>query len=436
MGNTICYFIPDTNIFLHYQTFTEINWLKELGVKEAILLICLSVMRELDHRKFNASDDRIKERARKVLAKLDNVSENNQNFRENVRLELIPREPNIDWASEGLNCDVKDDWIIATILCERENYPNLVLVTADTGLKMKAKFRGIETKKLPDKLLLKSGKDPRQQEIENLRKQLLELQNRMPELYLLLLSNDQYGKVADFRIIQPAKLSPEEIEKRLAEIQQKLTYVPPKKNPYPLMPFYGPPSKEEIQRFKDDVEKYLERLRDFLEEKHNYDDLMSRTIELQFLLLNAGNAPADDIDVFLYFPDGFEMCEEKELPEKPREPAKPIPPRGQTELLVSTFEKFRTPMSEGLKLLSSRPPNTPPSSDGKPFIKKTNSYEVRYHLEQLKHGMERQFDPVYITFPSFEDAKSFHVDVLIVPANHPKIQDRIHVKIEKGLEYP
>ncbi len=435
MGNAICYFIPDTNIFLHYQIFTDINWLKELEAKEAVLLVCHPVMRELDDKKFTAFDDRIKERAHKVVAKLGEVSESDQDFRESVRLELIPREPNIDWASEGLNRDVQDDWIIATILCEKDNYPNLVLVTADTGIKMKAKLRGIETKKLSDKLFLKSGKDQKQKEIDQLKKQLLEFQNRMPELHLLLLSNEQYGKVAEFEIIQPTELSPEEVEKRLAEVREKLTYLPPRKKSYPLMPFYGPPSEEEIQRFKDDVEKYIERLRGFFEEKHNYDDLIPRTIKLQFLLLNAGNAPADDIDVFLHFPDGFEMCEEKELPKEPREPAEPVPPRDQKELLSSSFGigQFRMPniLPEGLNLSSIRLLNTPPNFDGKPFIKKTNSYEVRYQLGQLKHSMERSFDPVYITFPSFEKVKSFHIDVLIVPSNHPKIQDKIHIKIKK-----
>lgn len=46
------YCLIDTNTFLHYQLFCDINWFNELNAENITLIICTTVLRELDQKKF------------------------------------------------------------------------------------------------------------------------------------------------------------------------------------------------------------------------------------------------------------------------------------------------------------------------------------------------------------------------------------------------
>ena len=82
------------------------------------------------------------------------------------------------------------------------------------------------------------------------------------------------------------------------------------------------------------------------------------------------------------------------------------------------------PLDAG-NLLSLRP------LDGTLDIKKTGSYEVAFNVKKLKHGFQYKIDPLYITFPSVESAKSFDIDYSIFPENHPeRIKGKVHVVLD------
>jgi predicted ribonuclease YlaK len=135
-----CYCFVDTNTFLHYRFFMEIDWCREIGADHVILVVCSTVLSELDDKKLTGADSKIRDRAKKVISKLAEIADVNRRIqirpiRPNVELQFLPKEPNIDWESEGLDPRVRDDRIIAKILCERASKNNIVLVAADFGLK-------------------------------------------------------------------------------------------------------------------------------------------------------------------------------------------------------------------------------------------------------------------------------------------------------------
>ncbi len=64
---------PDTNIFLHFQFFTEIAWNEVLQTKSVTLIIPPIIPRELDKHKYNHRSDRVKDRVAKVTKRIAEI---------------------------------------------------------------------------------------------------------------------------------------------------------------------------------------------------------------------------------------------------------------------------------------------------------------------------------------------------------------------------
>jgi hypothetical protein len=64
-------------------------------------------------------------------------------------------------------------------------------------------------------------------------------------------------------------------------------------------------------------------------------------------------------------------------------------------------------------------------------MKRSNSYEVRAHVEQLMHGMIVHLDKLYLLFESREAVRSFSIDYRLLAANLPeKVAGKLHVVTE------
>ena len=67
-----------------------------------------------------------------------------------------------------------------------------------------------------------------------------------------------------------------------------------------------------------------------------------------------------------------------------------------------------------------------------PRIRKTESYEVTLEDDKLQHGFVWTFAPLYVTFESWESAKSFSIDYVVHAGNMiDERTGRLGVIIEK-----
>ena len=65
-------------------------------------------------------------------------------------------------------------------------------------------------------------------------------------------------------------------------------------------------------------------------------------------------------------------------------------------------------------------------------IKRTESYDVEYHIQKIKHGDRVVLPKMILTFDSYESACSFNCQYTIRPANLPEaIVGELHFVIEK-----
>jgi len=414
-----CYCFVDTNVFLHYQFFPNIDWAMELDEEYVALIVCAQVLGELEKQKFLASYRKIQERAKKTVSRLAEIQRENKQIRDNVELLFIIDEPVIDWASEGLDPDVGDDRVIAAILCEKGNKAPIVLVSSDLGLQLKAEARGIRWHQLSNTLMLEVSKTPEEEEMAKLRKEIAVLKSKAPKLCLKLASEEELKDFMPFHLRGYHPMSDKDIRNELHEANMKNAH--------------GNPlwDKDDVERYARDLGKYLKQLQEYLEENRRYGELLSRTIEIRLMLVNDGTAPAEDIDISLKFCSGFTLCHEDDLLKQPMPPEEPMLPRMQWEMSCSPTKALKS--TDDPRTIKPET-ETQATTHTRPSIVNNNGYEVTFSYSKIKQHIPIKFSPVYAIFPSVESAKSFHIDYSIIADNVPeKIEGQLHIVLKETV---
>lgn len=408
----------DTNTLIHFKLFSEIDWVKELQFDKVELAICTTVLSELDNKKFSEPDIDIRNRCHRIIDALSSYVDKSD-IRENVSLIFIKSEPQVDWEGCGLSREVPDDRILGAIIIDQEAH---CLITADLGLRLKASTKGICTKQLSDNLRVKIKVDKKDAVIRRLQEEVQKYQSRLPDLDLLLLEGELQQTHAKHTINRVKPYCPEDTEAIIEKERRILEYIPVKKDINPLVTsFIGfiEPDADEIARYERDVTKYLSKLREYYANSWKRMDAQSRFYSISLILINSGTAPADDIDVILHLPDGFEVIKKNPFESEIAKPERPIRPRSLAEKMASVEMPNPFPVynlgshyNRGIGLEK-------PNISG-PEIKKTNSFDVSFKVQRLKHNMHEKIGPLFIYFLNYDDVKSFSFEYRILIANHPE----------------
>lgn len=439
----------DTNIFLHYQPFDQVNWLKIVKAESATIVIPPVTIRELNKHKDNPLRAQIKKRAEETIRRLSKLRDSGVHVEINKGVFVLfeDRDPNIDFDVHQLNFSIQDDQLIASILMNRQESPadQIVLVTSDLGLLLvsKAGRQSISTQKMPENLLIVDEPDPNITKVKQLEQQNRELKSRIPNLSLAFEDVTQH---VTFRLPHPVSIGQSEVDEKIIKLKDKF----PKKEkeevndnaPLPQneignkslimaiskMDFI---SQEEVGRYNNDVDEYISAYSQFMISKVEFDNLKSRTFKLVIVLVNEGTAPAEDIDIHLHFPDGFQLIEEDELPNPPKAPDPPLEPM---TIMQKLNNSMRYPNILPSSIYLDQPFSSPklPQNVSSPNIKRVNSYDVHIHVQKIKHNLKEYFDPLFIVFDNFESANSFSVEYRILAANIPhEVTGNLHINIKK-----
>jgi hypothetical protein len=316
----------DTNIYLHYQDINQIDWPKVLQTDAVTIVIPPVTIRELNKHKDSHSRPRIKKRAGVTLKRLSTLFESGvkAQIRDGVEVQFEDRDPLIDFGAHQLSREVQDDHLIASIVICRSEKPreDITLVTSDAGLTLLAKANrlGISATKLHDSLKLPAEPDPDQERIRELEQELRELKLKIPQLSVTFEDGSQR---ATFTLPRPTELAPEERERKLDEIKHRYPKLDPKPEESPKQTENPDKAKaalaklmadrlasntvssEDVVKYNDELDKFYHSYTEYLQQQVRFQNLKHRTIRLAICLANDGTAPAEDIDVFMHFPDGF-----------------------------------------------------------------------------------------------------------------------------------
>lgn len=440
----------DTQIYLHYQLFDQVNWLGVLKVSEITIVIPPVIVRELNKHKELHPRPRVKKRAGLVLKRFFSLFESasRTHIRDNVEVWFEDRDPTIDFAASELSHDIQDDNLIASIIMFRDENPEteVVLVTSDSGLTLVAKANrlGISTTRLPDRFKLPEEPDPEQAHIKELENELRELKLQVPQLSLVFEDGRQH---IVFTLPHPVEPTQHELQDDVRRIKQRYPKMEHQSRQVRELPEHLASMAEavadlsaslgntilpdeDIDDYNTSLDKFYQAYGKYLKRNIRHQNLKRRAIKLDIFVANDGSAPAEDIDVFMHFPDGFRLTDAEGFPKSPRTPEPPRKPRTQMQKL---YESISEPLVSMPSLTRYMPDSILPAPNvSAPSIKQTNSYDVSFHVQRVKHKLQEPSEPLYVIFESFEGAQSFHIDYQILAANVPnEVTGQLHIVVEK-----
>lgn len=302
MVGEIKYLFLDTMIFLHFRSIEEIQWTQLLNCNQVQILLPRITIREMDKHKNSHPIAKIKERARRILKMLENkLISGDTSLRDNVTLAFLDMHPHLDYASFGLNPDWADDILLASILYYKQENPELsiVLVTDDTGARIKARSLRIETFELPNELRLPTEPDSTVEENRKLREKLAKLAEAMPALEL------QFSKGENFRRFTYSTAPAESAEERAGRIATELNKEREKHLWKSLNLSFLTPRKSEIERYKSELKAYIEKYERYLNNLSDWQVCKTKLFPFEVEVTNDGTAPANDIHILMHTPEGF-----------------------------------------------------------------------------------------------------------------------------------
>lgn len=413
----------DTNIFLHCKTIEQIDLPTILNTDRVIVVISRITIRELDDQKDHNPNRHLRDRARKALKLIETWAEQEREIRAGVIPKVYQKNPAFPLQEHNLDPSRGDDVLVASILQYRTDYPGetVCLISQDTGPRLTAKVYEIESTQLPAPCRLPDAQGPLEKENEQLRRELLRYSSRSPNLSVGFLKNKDRGPLLKIQIYRLKAFSPEEIESEVQAASSRLAMPDesPSNNRGALISVWEQllqkPSQEEYERYRKDVESYLIAYREYLTRLSSFRAEAFRSVSFTICITNTGTAPAENVDMYFHFPDGFQLFETDQAPRKPMPPREPHPPRTAKEIAYAIanpnfsvispspispdlFNKVATPRSFKLR--------------------KTHSYDVTNRHPTIKHGgYSARLPEMTLVFDSWESAQSFPCEYHIQPDN-------------------
>jgi PIN domain len=404
--------LPDTNIFLHFPALAELDWCNISGAETVVVMIAPVVMRELNDHKDNPRSRKLRDRADAALKELHArfKGQKPKELRPNVEVQFLTKDPAIDFADRGLLKELSDDWLIATAIdlsASANPDDTIAIVSADFGLEIKASPH-VKVIGMHDSLRLPEEINAEEKKIKELERQLRLIHAASPDLKLAFVDGAVFQELRLFEYpVQNISVTA-----RLEEARNKY----PKQKEKPSSNVLGigvsQLSNSLMQAYNHGVDTYLEELERFWNTVGDAVRWYNSTAKLQLYVRNEGGAPADDIDVFVHFPDGFEVVSEKGLPRLPKEPSPP-------QSIEDSFKRFTDPVSlyqPSVAHLNSLIPK-PEANSRLLDIKKTKSHDVKFHVKRLKHHGDSLLPDIYLHFS--DEPKSFRAEYRIIAGNVP-----------------
>ena len=410
----------DTNVLLHYRFFRDVNWAKELRAEEATLVFAPVVVEELDKRKW-AGARRERVRAKKVLKALKDLglSATPGAMRPGVEIMALDEEAADDlFARHRLQPRVSDDRLLASVLAfmEAQSCAAILVLTADTGLSIKAPTRQIAVVAPDERLQIDDEPDETERELETARRELAALRAVAPSLKLTLAGEN----VLEYQVRRFGEFSAEKVGRLLEAWRSKHPHVKPTPDSIVLpgvTGFLGVWSKKDVTERNAEIDRVYGEYEAFLRRWPPRLNALARCLKFQFVLQNAGTAPADDVDVLI-----SAEANGKWLEEIPDLPTAPVMPKPRNPLDFGIMPPFKH-LDPGSFRLRDDPIDGPNTLDDKPR-------SVRYTVKRVKHHVPCELSAVYFQFDSDEDVRCFTVKYRLVAANirEPKWND-LHIKL-------
>lgn len=423
----------DTNAFLHYAPISEVDWLDLLKADDAVIMISHVVIRELNKQKDLGEKKKLRKRAGSALMKIAALSRQSAPayIRNCVELRFREHDPLIDFPAYKLNDKLSDDWLIATMLEYRQEVPGirLVLVTNDVGLELKAIGHGLECLELPENYMLPDDPDPDQIRTQELERELLAYKKNLPDLRLAFEGGRDRIQI---RLVKVPLGSEEEVCTKMAEVRATRPKVVKADRYSGADLMRGGVGPLDIDRYNKRMDEFYRAYEQYLKATGLLEDSQRRLCQLDLVLENAGSCPAKDIDVDLHLPDGLRVADDVEsLLTYPSEPKAPEGPKSLLQERAEMIGSIKPVSGLDIGNIELRAIEDIGRNVSRPVIRRTDSLEIHFHVRELKHTCQADFDPLFVLFDSWATTRSFTIDYELLASNVPRlVAGQLHIIVD------
>jgi len=419
-----CCVFPDTNVFLHFPPMKDINWCTIADAKAVHLVICMTVIHELDAKK---SDSRLSARAERAIKEIRDSQKEGLEIRSGVTLSVFNREVRASDFPETLSPESADDQIVHLVKLYLSEHPEnqIAIATGDYGMELRASAGGIEIIALEPTHRLANPQDELTKKYRQAVSELNAIKNRLPKLSLgLALPDDSMTEAHKVTFELKDDWKPLDIDAEMEKIKRKH---PKQSDPQSqagqllgvgnLMSELVSP--KDLQRHDAKLDEFYNDYRKHLESINVIRDAKSRSFWFDLWLQNQGTGLATDIDVFLQFPEvirfvaeqGSKDAEPLEEELKPPEPPHRPSPLGLGAEGLRPYDDILSNMPDVSKYSFARRDEWTP--DATIHQSEDHTYEVCVQVGKLKHGHNVCLGQFVAIFGSWDDVGAFNAECSI-----------------------
>jgi len=395
---------PDTPVLVHCKPVGDLDWRHLLSAETVQIVIAPIISRELNKLKDTGRTRRIKQRAAQSIKLLEEAADSISPFevRPGVFIRFAVREYN-DFDKYHLDSSWADDRLLLSAIHykEEEQEENVVLLATDVGLKLKARANSIDVIKPPDSWMLKEETDPLEQEVKELRQQL----NTRPKLSVDFQKNTNFIEV---NLPEPPPSDDSFINQCLEKLKKR----------YPLPDLTTHSDTDQVAAYTEELQKFYEQYQKFVKNWLEYEQLASRSIQIDLMVCNTGTSPATDVRITAAFPKNSEVT-----PNSLFKPAPPAPPPRLHEWLNQSTES-RWKVDEKA---------CPSTSVSHAAFSQIERQTVFYQIPRLQHHERAGLGRIWVNFPDYREINGFSIDSQILSDEIPHpVTKTLNVKVQLG----
>ena len=295
--------VLDSNILLHYKSFEDIPWQEELDCGEVTIVLTAMVLEEIDKKK-DQEKGKIQKRAKTVASRIGEILIEGKTSKYPVV--FLESAYATEEERRQYHLDSNDNQILFDVMKSDMDLDDVIIVSSDNPMLIRAKQRGLKIHKPNDNYLLKEELSKEEKEAQAAITELTRLKSRLPDPKLIFEDGGNY--------IQIKRVAALDIEEELNERMNELCGRWPEKTiedeqEIILGQVYNRVSPEQILQYNISRNKFIEQSEKKVRLEVERDDLERRMKRISVSVYNSGNASTGRMNIFVDIPEGVKLYE-------------------------------------------------------------------------------------------------------------------------------
>lgn len=413
------YLVLDTNVYLHFKNFEQIDW-KSLLQDEVTICVPQKVLAEIDKHK-DQSRGKIQKRAKALSARFYDI----------FLVGSVPHVPVIDMANPPADAfndpqyhqEISDDWIILSALHSPISNTDIVIAGNDNGILLKAKQHGLGFFKMPESLLLAEEPSDEEKEIKRLTQQLAKYENRLPDPVVEFEDETSLLTIHKPHFIDVNKeLETYETELKTTHRYESLSDKPVDDFTIAMQPLLSLTHSTlgQKQEYNKALDNYFEKKLRLKEFQLDCLFMEQRFVKLDFWLSNGGTGALGNTVVFINFPPQVAVYNQhSKVTVRCEDPKEPVLKNNLTVYNTSLMNVLNNDYkhTEDIELWDLR--------------KKLEQSEFKYQSTHLLHNMRHPLEGKDDLYIDIATCGNFTIDWTIIDSELIEpVRGQLHVVVK------